>query len=214
MARGAGRIVAIAGVNGAGKSSVVGATIREEGGAYFNPDDETRALLEDRPSLTLAAANVLAWEMGKRGLEHAIENGTDFTFETTLGGRTIARLLEQAVDKGLDVVMRYVGLDSAERHIARVAARVARGGHHIAEARIRQRYEKSREHLIVLLPRLTDLIVYDNSIERDPEEGEAPEPTILLEMENGRIRFVAPMKEIPAWSRPIVAAAIESDREV
>ena len=36
-----GRIVVIAGVNGAGKSSVVGASIREARGAYFNPDEET-----------------------------------------------------------------------------------------------------------------------------------------------------------------------------
>jgi predicted ABC-type ATPase len=199
----------IAGVNGAGKSSVIGATILEAGGAYFNPDEETRALLEDRPSLTLADANTLAWELGKRGLERAIRDNANFTFETTLGGQTITRLLEQALDKGLEVAMRYVGLDSAERHIARVAARVARGGHHIDEARIRQRYTASREHLIALLPRLSHVIVYDNSIERNPEEGEAPEPTILLQMEDGRIRFVAAMKTIPTWARPIVAAAID-----
>ena len=201
----------IAGVNGAGKSSVIGATIREEGGAYFNPDEETRALLADRPSLTLAEANAFAWALGKRGLERAIQDNADFAFETTLGGQTITRLLERALDAGLDVVVRYVGLDSAERHIGRVAARVARGGHHIDEARIRHRYTASREHLIMLLPRLTELIVYDNSMERDPEAGKAPEPTILLEMEKGRIRFLATLETIPAWARPIVAAAIEHD---
>jgi predicted ABC-type ATPase len=198
----------IAGVNGAGKSSVVGATIREAGGAYFNPDEETRAVLEDRPDLTLATANIFAWQLGKRGLEQAIETNGDFSFETTLGGETITGLLAHALDKGLEVVMRYVGLDSAERHIARVAARVGRGGHHIDDARIRHRYSASRQHLIVLLPRLTNVMVFDNSIERDPEEGEAPEPAILLEMQKGRIRFVAPIMQIPAWARPIVAAAI------
>jgi len=159
----------IAGVNGAGKSTVIGATIREAGGAYFNPDEETSALLEDQPTLTLAEANTLAWQLGRRGLERAIQNDADFTFETTLGGLTITRLLQHALDKGLEVRMRYVGLDSPERHIARVAARVERGGHHIDEARIRQRYTASREHLILLLPRLTNLIVYDNSVEKYPE---------------------------------------------
>jgi predicted ABC-type ATPase len=211
--RGPGRIRVIAGVNGAGKSSVIGAAIREAGGAYFNPDEETRGLLEDRPSLTLAEANALAWELGKRGLERAIRDETDFTFETTLGGQTITRLLERALDTGREVVMRYVGLDSPERHIARVAARVERGGHHIDEARIRQRYTASREHLIALLPRLTDLIVYDNSVDRDPEAGKAPEPTILLEMKKGRIRYVAPMEAIPPWARPIIAAAIDHERD-
>lgn len=212
MPRVRGRIRVIAGVNGAGKSSVIGATIQEGGGAYFNPDDETLALLENRPSLTLAEANILAWEMGKQGLERAMQDHADFTFQTTLGGQTITRLLERALDAGLEVVMRYVGLDSATRHIARVAARVARGGHYIDEALIRHRYTASREHLIVLLPRLTELIIYDNSIERDPAEGKAPKPTILLEMEQGRIRRIAPMKTMPAWAHPIVAAAIEHDR--
>ena len=212
MARARGRIVVIAGVNGAGKSSVLGATIREAGGAYFNPDEETRALLDDRSSLTLAQANSLAWQLGRRALERSIENRTDFTFETTLGGRTIAHLLQRAADSGLEVIVRYVGLDGVERHIARVAARVTRGGHHIDEARIQERYTASREHLILLLPHLTDLIVFDNSLERDPEEGEAPEPRILLEMENGRTRFIPPVEQIPAWARPIVAAAIECDR--
>lgn len=211
MARGPGRIRVIAGVNGAGKSSLIGATIRETGGAYFNPDEETRALLKDSPNLTLAEANSLAWSLGKRGLEHAARTNTNFTFETTLGGQTITRLLELALDNGLEVVMRYVGLDSPERHIARVAARVERGGHQIDEARIRQRYTASREHLIMLLPRLTDLIVYDNSVERNPEEGEAPEPRIILEMKSGRIRFVSPKEAIPEWARPIVAAAIQHD---
>lgn len=203
----------IAGVNGAGKSTVIGATIREAGGAYFNPDEETSALLEDQPTLTLAEANTLAWQLGRRGLERAIQNDADFTFETTLGGLTITRLLQHALDKGLEVRMRYVGLDSPERHIARVAARVERGGHHIDEARIRQRYTASREHLILLLPRLTDLIVYDNSVEKNPEESEAPRPTILLQLEKGRIQFVQPVGKIPAWARPIVAAAIEYDRD-
>lgn len=212
MAQRRGRIIVIAGVNGAGKSSVVGATIRAAGGAYFNPDEETRALLEDRPELTRAAANALAWQLGKRGLERAIETNADFTFETTLGGATITRLLERAADNGLEVIMRYVGLDSAERHIARVAARVRRGGHHIDDSRIRQRYSASREHLVRLVPRLSELIVYDNSAERDPNERKAPAPTVLLEMENGRIRFVAAMEQIPPWAHAIVAAAIEHDR--
>lgn len=204
-----GRIGVIAGVNGAGKSSVIGATILEKGGVYFDPDKETRALLRHRPALTLAEANALAWQLGKRGLERAISEHANFTFETTLGGRTITRLLERALDNRLEVVMRYVGLDSVERHVARVAARVERGGHHIDEARIRQRYTSSREHLISLLPRLTDLIVYDNSVERNPEDGEAPEPMTVLKMEDGRIRFIPPIETIPAWARPIVAAAIE-----
>jgi predicted ABC-type ATPase len=65
----------------------------------------------------------------------------------------------------------YVGLSSPELHIARVRARVAKGGHDIPEPRIRERYDASRLNLIRLLPRLSELWVYDNSVEADPDAG-------------------------------------------
>jgi predicted ABC-type ATPase len=208
---GPARITVIAGVNGAGKSSVVGATIRARGGAYFNPDEEARALRAEDPGLSQEAANARAWEAGRAGLERAIARHEHFAFETTLGGATITALLGRALDAGLEVVMRYVGLDSPERHVARVRSRVARGGHDIPEAQIRERYRRSREHLVALLPRLTSLVVYDNSIEGDPEAGVAPAPRRLLHMTIGRIITVAPAAQIPEWARPIVSAAILSD---
>lgn len=107
--------------------------------------------------------------------------------------------------------MRYVGLDTPERHLARVRARVARGGHDIPEATIRERFRRSREHLVGLLPRLTSLVVYDNSAEGDPEAGAAPAPRVLLRTAAGRIVAVAPAAEVPDWARPVVAAAILSD---
>jgi len=55
--------------------------------------------------------------------------------------------------------MWYVGLEDPERNVARVAARVARGGHAIPEETIRARYPRSLENLIGLLPRLTALRV-------------------------------------------------------
>jgi predicted ABC-type ATPase len=205
------RITVIAGVNGAGKSSVVGATIRARGGAYYNPDEEARALRAADPELSQEAANARAWEAGRVGLERAIARREDFTFETTLGGATITTLLGRALDEGLEVVVRYVGLDSPERHITRVRARVARGGHDIPEATIRDRYRRSREQLVALLPRLTSLVVYDNSMEGDPEAGMAPAPRLLLHMATGRIVAVSPAEQIPVWAHPIVAAAILSD---
>lgn len=208
-----GRITVIAGVNGAGKSSVVGATIRQMGGRYLDPDEEAITLMAENRRLTREEANALAWEMSRRGLERALARRQDFTFETTLGGRTISRLLTAAVDADLEVVVRYVGLDSADRHIARVRARVLLGGHDIPAAKIRERYRTSRENLIRLLPRLADLIVYDNSEERDPARGEAPAMVPLLRMSRGCIAFLAPKERIPEWARPVVAAAILSHRD-
>ena len=85
--------------------------------------------------------------IGKERLETAIESRSNFNFETTLGGATIARLLTKAHANGLRVRVWYCGLRDAELHIARVRARVLRGGHHIAEKKIRERFDASRNNL-------------------------------------------------------------------
>jgi predicted ABC-type ATPase len=72
-----------------------------------------------------------AWLEGKRRVEWAIAEHHDLAFETTLGGHTIANLLDRALSEGLEVRIWYLGLSSPELHLARVRARVAKGGHDI-----------------------------------------------------------------------------------
>ena len=126
----------------------------------------------------------------------------------TQGGATITALLERALASGLDVRVWYVGLGSVELHLARVRARVAAGGHDIPEATVRRRFHDSRLNLIRLLPRLTELRVYDNSAEADPRAGVAPEPRLLLHVARGRIVAAGPLGDTPAWAKPILAAAM------
>jgi len=114
-------------VNGAGKSSLGGAAFRDAGATYYNPDEAARALRVANPKLGVTPANSLAWQQGRRLLERAIAERLDFAFETTLGASTIPRLLEAAADRGAQVRIWYVGLDSVERHLARVRARVRKG---------------------------------------------------------------------------------------
>jgi predicted ABC-type ATPase len=204
---GAPRIAVLAGTNGAGKSSIGGTMLSEKGTRYFNPDQATLQLLEAKAKLSLAEANGLAWNEGKRLLERAISERLDFNFETTLGGRTIANLLHAALAAGIEVRIWYAGLSSPELHIARVLARVAKGGHDIPEAKIRERYIQSRANLISLLPKLTELWVYDNSDEADPDAGIAPRPKLILHMRSGQIVASCDASKAPEWTRPILAAA-------
>jgi len=166
----------LAGTNGAGKSSVAGAMFRQAGADYFNPDEATARILAANPDISTADANSAAWHQGKRLLERAIAERLDFAFETTLGGHTISALLHKALTAGVDVRMWFVGLGSPELQMGRVRSRVARGGHDIPEEKIRERYDRSRIHLIELMPRLTDLRVFDNSFDADPHAGPAPQP--------------------------------------
>jgi predicted ABC-type ATPase len=103
----------------------------------------------------------------------------------------------------------YVGLDTVDRHIARVRARVRRGGHDIPEADIRRRFETSRLNLVELMPRLTALRIYDNSLEADPATGRTPVPRLLLHVERGRIVGPRDLGRTPAWAKAIVARAMQ-----
>ena len=203
------RIYVLAGVNGAGKSSIGGATFRAAGTDYFNPDEAAKALIAANPGLEQVKANAAAWRQGKRLLERAIRDRLDFVFETTLGGSTMTRLLDEAASKGFEVRIWYVGLASPEEHIARVAQRVSRGGHDIPEATIRRRWRHSRQNLIHLLPALTELRVYDNTDDADPAEGDSPQPKLLLHLSHGEIVGPRDLSATPQWAKPIVAAALK-----
>jgi predicted ABC-type ATPase len=150
----------------------------------------------------------VAWRQGKRLLERAIAERLNFAFETTLGGQTITALLESALSAPAEVRIWYVGLSSPELHIARVRSRVARGGHDIPDAKIRERFDSSRLNLIRLMPKLTELRVYDNSREADPHAGVRPEPALILHLALARIVSSCKLTATPAWAKPILRAAM------
>lgn len=197
----------LAGVNGAGKSSIAGAHLGERRTKHFNPDEVTQRLLSENPGLTLEKANVAAWVQMKRSLESVIDRRRSFGFETTLGGKTITDLLLRAMAADIDVRVWYVGLEGPDLHIARVRARVSRGGHDIPEETIRRRYSMSRLNLIRLLPSLTELRVFDNSEDADPALGAQPKPQLVLHTLRGAVVECDP-ESVPQWAKPIVGVAL------
>jgi predicted ABC-type ATPase len=213
MAAGKPVIAVLAGVNGAGKSSVGGAMLAEHGADWYNPDTFARQLMADA-DMDQETANAHAWHYGRRRLEAAIANGTDFAFETTLGGNTIPALIERAADTHF-IDMIFCGLFSPELHLRRVALRVSGGGHAIPEDRIRARWISSHANLIRLLPRLSRLQVFDNSAEAAPGTP-VPAPLLVLQMLAGRAMYPGradrdALAATPQWARPIVEAALELD---
>ena len=198
----------LSGVNGAGKSSIGESEFRNEGLSVFNPDTIAQQIRDLHPDISLTVANAHAWQIGKSLLEQAIAGGQDYRFETTLGGRTIAQLLEKAARSGHRLQVWFCGLASADLHISRVRSRVAHGGHDIPVEKIRERWTRSRENLIRLFPLIDHLRVYDNSQEADPVAGQQPQPVLLLEMQGGKISAPADLSNAPDWAQPIIAAAI------
>jgi predicted ABC-type ATPase len=203
------RIVVAAGTNGAGKSVIAGEFLAARAeGTYFNPDLAAKAIAE-KDGIQLAEANVRAWNHGFELLNHSIERNEDFSLETTLGGNSITQALMRAAASGIEVFIFYVGLDSPDRHIARVAARVIRGGHPIAAEKIRERYSKSLANLIKLLARASAVRIYDNS--EESADG-TPRARLVLSMSQQRIAKPSISELVataPDWAKPVAAAAIQ-----
>jgi len=199
----------LAGTNGAGKSTIGGEALRAAGIEFFNPDEAALRIRAAAPHLAPSAVNAAAWHHGRRLLERAIAERLDFAIETTLGGETMTSLLERAATAGTEVRVWYAGLAGPELHIERVRRRVAKGGHDIPEADIRRRYDRSRLNLIRLMPKLAELRVYDNSVEGDPDAGQAPAPRLVLHWRAGRIVGPRDLRGTPDWAKPVAAAAMK-----
>jgi len=204
-------IFVLAGVNGAGKSSVGGAMLEAHGLTWFNRDSYARELVSQL-GMEPEEANAWTWQHGREQLEAAMAQGSNYAFETTLGANTIPALLARATATH-DVVMIFVGLSSPEQHVARVGLRVASGGHPIPEGKIRERWITSRDNLIRLLPHVVRLQVFDNSTEARAGE-DIPDPVLVLEMQGGLMLHPDPadakaLERTPDWARAIAQAAIE-----
>jgi predicted ABC-type ATPase len=202
------KLFVLAGVNGAGKSSLGGAAIQASGAEFFNPDIAAARMRDQQPGLSLSQANGLAWTLGRRGMEQALADGLTYAFETTLGGTSMTKLLLDGARAGAEVHVWYAGLATPELHLRRIQARVAAGGHDIPEAKVRERFDASRGNLVRLMPHLASLRVYDNSFEADLRAGRRPQPVLLLQMQAGRVISHAPLRAVPAWAKPLLANAL------
>lgn len=203
-------VYVLAGVNGAGKSSVGGHLLSRAGLAWFNPDQFARELRQ-ATGASVTEANASAWQEGMRRLALACEQGQSFAFETTLGGRSVPAQLVQAA-RTHDVLVWYCGLATPDLHLARIRARVAAGGHDIPEAKVRERWQTSIANLIALLPQLAELRLFDNSASVAPGDP-VPDPRPVAVMGRGRLVWPGTqdgerLAATPDWAKPVLGAAL------
>ena len=95
-------------------------------------------------------------------LQDCLAQGIDFTEESTLSGSFSRKMARAARDKGYTVRLYYVGLDTAEESVRRIANRVARGGHDIPTQDVERRFARRFRDLGKLLPLCNEATFYDN----------------------------------------------------
>lgn len=156
------KIVIIAGPNGAGKTTFAREFLPNEAGCpiFVNADLIAAGLSPFQPELA-------AFKAGRLMLEEIHEysrQGASFAFETTLAGRTYARLIPGWQATGYHVKLIFLALPSAAMAIARVAERVRQGGHNIQEGLIQRRFSAGLANFEILFRDLVDSwALYDNA---------------------------------------------------
>ena len=95
-------------------------------------------------------------------ISYCLSNNLTFTQETTLAGHRIEKTIRQARKQGYAIAMFYVGLNSVEESIWRIANRGRKGGHDIPEDYVRLRYRNRLEALKKTLPLCDEVVFYDN----------------------------------------------------
>ena len=145
----------IGGVNGTGKSSLSGVLATQEA---------SLGVVIDVDKLT-AARGVSPLEGGKLALsliKECLDNGVSFTQETTLSGYRTRLTASNACRQGYYVRLYYIGLNSPEECLARIANRVARGGHNISEGDVLRRFSGRWEAVKGVLQYCDEARFFDN----------------------------------------------------
>lgn len=135
----------IGGVNGTGKSSLTG---------VLRAQRNDLGVIVDVDRIT-ALAGVSPLEGGKmaiRRIDDCLDKGISFTQESTLSDFHTAQTAARAKRDGYTVRLFYVGLDTPEESLARIANRVKRGGHNIGTEDVLRRFAGRWEAVSKVLP--------------------------------------------------------------
>lgn len=148
----------IAGPNGAGKSTFTAAQ-SWMGSPVVDPDAIARAISPTDP----AAAATQAGRQSIALRRQYLKAKRSFTVETTLSGNSTSALINEARSHGFQVVLKYIGLSSAEQAQSRVASRVATGGHDIPKEDVERRFAHSLDQLPSIMAKVDRTELIDNS---------------------------------------------------
>lgn len=128
----------IAGVNGVGKSSLIG--------VLKNVYSDIGVIVDESAEL----------------INTCLSKGVNFTQETTLSGFRTLRTIKQAREQDYYIRLYYIGVNTADESLKRIANRVEKGGHNIPADDVIRRFNKRFDDLAAVLPYCNEVKLYDN----------------------------------------------------
>jgi predicted ABC-type ATPase len=180
-------IVAVAGPNGAGRTTFYRAHLEPAGLRFVNADVLSLELTLDPYEAARVAQEVR---------EALVASRESFAFETVLSdpaGEKVA-FLQRAAAEGYTVVLCFIGLSGPEVSEERVAMRVSQGGHDVPSAKLRSRFPRTMANLQRAAAALPHVLVFDNDDLAEPFR-------LVAEFEAGRVVRVS--EPLPEWLRGV-----------
>jgi predicted ABC-type ATPase len=182
-------LVIIAGVNGAGKSTIT-ARLRQEPGFpsnYVNPDEIALTLTDIVDPIDRA------YTAARKADEQRniwLADRQSMAFETVMSHPSKIEFMQSAKAVGYDVMLIFVGLSSPKLSFQRVSQRVQSGGHDVPRDKIVARYQR----VMALLPSAIEVadrvLIYDNS-------DDSAEARLVLSLNRGQVKYRS--SDIPEW---------------
>lgn len=155
----------LAGPNGAGKSTLYKALVLAgtiPGSAEFvNADLFEAAHLQHVAAPKTRSEQARQWADARRA-ELLQAGGQSFVSETVFSHPSKLELIAKAQAQGFLVMLLVVALDTPQRLLARVAQRVAEGGHPVSAERILGRYPRTLANLVPAVRLADAAVLYDS----------------------------------------------------
>lgn len=132
----------VAGAVGVGKSSFIGALapLKNSLGEIIADDDKTAVHL----------------------IQSCMDDGADFTLESTLSGENTLAIIKTAAEKGYRITLYYIAVNSAEECLHRISNRVRKGGKNVPAKEVMRSYLHRFDALPLILPYCDSARFYDN----------------------------------------------------
>ena len=146
------KLLIVGGPNGSGKTTIAKQYAAAEDVPYIGADEIAASLQPASPDL----ARIEAGRQFIRSVVQSISNRQSCVVESTLAGRSIRNNILNASDRGFEITIVFVFVDSADVCVARVAERVRKGGHDVPEQDIRRRFRRSISNFWTIYRELSD----------------------------------------------------------
>ena len=153
------KYILIAGVNGAGKTTMYTSLGSFDGYEKINLDEVVRSIGNWKNPADVVKAGKLVVER----INNYFANGISFTQETTLCGKSVLQNIDKAKALGYSLELYFIGIKSPELAKERVAHRMSKGGHGVSDQDIDRRYIESLHNLKKSLELFDKAYNFDNS---------------------------------------------------